>query len=61
MLILLAVDSIPTTPAEGCWEHELFWISKMFVSEPLQKSDWSHWTPPQSFTTSKPSVGRVSM
>jgi hypothetical protein len=50
-----AVNSIPTSPAEGCWEHELFWVSKMFVSEPLQKSDW---TPPEIFTRAKPSVGR---
>ncbi|KAH6850423.1 hypothetical protein B0I37DRAFT_390553 [Chaetomium sp. MPI-CAGE-AT-0009] len=46
---------IPTTPAGGCWEHELFWVSKMFVSDSSPKSDW---TPPEAFTQTKPSVGR---
>ncbi|KAL2261678.1 hypothetical protein VTK26DRAFT_3640 [Humicola hyalothermophila] len=52
------LDSIPRTPSEGCWEHELFWVSKMFVSEPAQKPGW---TPPETFTKAKPSVGRVPM
>ncbi|KAK3297180.1 uncharacterized protein B0H64DRAFT_320431 [Chaetomium fimeti] len=49
------LPSIPTTPAGGCWEHELFWVSKMFVSGPSSKADW---TPPEIFTRAKPSVGR---
>jgi len=49
------LPSIPTTPAEGCWEDELFWISKMFVSE---LSPQGVWMPPEIFTRSKPSVGR---
>lgn len=36
---------IPTNPAEGCWEHELFWVSKMFFSEPTG----GLWTPPETF------------
>ncbi|KAK4100174.1 hypothetical protein N658DRAFT_428222, partial [Parathielavia hyrcaniae] len=47
---------IPATPEEGCWEHELFWVSKMFVSEPSRKA---HWTPPEMFTLVNPSVGRI--
>lgn len=52
--------SIPSTPAEGCWEHELFWVSKMFVSESSRTPDGkgSYWTPPETFTREKPSVGR---
>ncbi|AEO63172.1 uncharacterized protein THITE_2108074 [Thermothielavioides terrestris NRRL 8126] len=46
---------IPTTPAEGCWEHELFWVSRMFVSELSPKTGWM---PPEAFTRDKPSVGR---
>ncbi len=49
------VPSIPTTPAEGCWEHELFWISKMFLSE---SSPTTYWTPPEIFSRDKPSIGR---
>ncbi|KAL2134561.1 hypothetical protein VTI74DRAFT_11455 [Chaetomium olivicolor] len=49
------LGAIPKTPAEGCWEHELFWVSKMFASDPSRKTDWS---PPESFTRAKPSVGR---
>ncbi|KAL2016172.1 hypothetical protein VTK56DRAFT_4112 [Thermocarpiscus australiensis] len=49
------LDSIPKTPAEGCWEHELFWISHMFLSEQSRTSDWN---PPETFTRDKPSVGR---
>ncbi|KAK4040204.1 hypothetical protein C8A01DRAFT_46441 [Parachaetomium inaequale] len=49
------LPDIPATPAEGCWEHELFWVSKMFVSESSPKTDW---TPPEMFTGAKPSVGR---
>ncbi|KAK3906363.1 hypothetical protein C8A05DRAFT_40787 [Staphylotrichum tortipilum] len=49
------LPSIPATPAEGCWEHELFWVSRMFLSEPSREADW---TPPEIFTRDKPSVGR---
>jgi hypothetical protein len=52
---LTPVASIPTTPEKGCWEHELFWVSKMFVSEPSRGVDW---TAPEIFTQAKPSVGR---
>lgn len=50
-----SVPLIPATPAEGCWEHELFWVSKMFISQPSPKVDW---TPPEIFSRAKPSVGR---
>ncbi|KAH6611671.1 hypothetical protein B0J18DRAFT_84531, partial [Chaetomium sp. MPI-SDFR-AT-0129] len=48
------LPSIPTTPIEGCWEHELFWVSKMFMSTPSLGVDWN---PPETFTVAKPSVG----
>ncbi|GAB1314809.1 Zn(2)-C6 fungal-type domain-containing protein [Madurella fahalii] len=51
-------DSIPKIPAEGCWEHELFWISQMFVSQPSRTADW---TPPETFSQAKPSVGREAV
>ncbi|KAH6626748.1 hypothetical protein B0J18DRAFT_364509 [Chaetomium sp. MPI-SDFR-AT-0129] len=51
---ITAVPSIPTTPIEGCWEHELFWVSKMFMSTPSLGVDWN---PPETFTVAKPSVG----
>ncbi|KAL2195125.1 hypothetical protein P885DRAFT_41236 [Corynascus similis CBS 632.67] len=46
---------IPTTPDTGCWENELYWISKMFVSD---TSEVGYWKPPEIFTRAKPSVGR---
>lgn len=46
--------SIPSTPQEGCWEHELYWISLMFVSEPSMTNSWK---PPVVFSTVNPSVG----
>jgi hypothetical protein len=49
------VPTIPSTPVAGCWEHELFWVSKMFVSEQPKAAEWA---PPEMFSTSKPSVGR---
>ncbi|KXX81455.1 hypothetical protein MMYC01_201763 [Madurella mycetomatis] len=52
------LDSIPKTPAEGCWEHELFWVSQMFISQPSRTADW---TPPETFTQAKPSVGREAV
>ncbi|KAL1837019.1 hypothetical protein VTJ49DRAFT_4388 [Mycothermus thermophilus] len=45
---------IPTTPAQGCWEHELFWVSKMFTSKPGKRG----WSAPEIFTRANPSVGR---
>ncbi|KAK0636402.1 hypothetical protein B0T17DRAFT_482682 [Bombardia bombarda] len=51
----IIVDSIPKTGSDGAWEHELFWISKMFELVPSKDSMWS---PPEAFTTTKPSVGR---
>jgi len=30
----ITVDTIPTTPEEGCWEHPLYFVSHMF-------SEWS--------------------
>ncbi|KAL2268902.1 hypothetical protein VTJ83DRAFT_3748 [Remersonia thermophila] len=44
---------IPATPAQGCWEHELFWVSRMFTS----KSGKRGWSAPETFTRAKPSVG----
>ncbi|EAA29302.2 hypothetical protein GE21DRAFT_6913 [Neurospora crassa] len=49
------LDSIPKTPAQGCWEHELYWVSRMFDSTATRESPWS---PPETFTRAKPSVGR---
>lgn len=49
------LDSIPKTPAQGCWEHELYWVSRMFDSTSTRESQWS---PPETFTRAKPSVGR---
>ncbi|KAK1779896.1 hypothetical protein QBC45DRAFT_450573 [Copromyces sp. CBS 386.78] len=49
------LDSIPKTPAQGCWEHELYWVSRMFDSTSTRDSQWS---PPETFTRAKPSVGR---
>lgn len=54
-LTIVTALSIPSTPIEGCGEHELFWVSKIFLSEPLPGSDWA---PPEGFTRHKPSVGR---
>ncbi|KAK4203054.1 hypothetical protein QBC40DRAFT_31554 [Triangularia verruculosa] len=48
------LSSIPTTPEEGCWEHELYWISLMFVTEPSMTSSWK---PPAVFSVASPSVG----
>ncbi|KAK0735391.1 hypothetical protein B0T21DRAFT_384256 [Apiosordaria backusii] len=48
------LSSIPTTPQEGCWEHELYWVSLMFVSEPLMINTWKI---PVIFSTVTPSVG----
>jgi len=49
------LDSIPKTPAQGCWEHELYWVSRMFDSTSTRESQWS---PPETFTRAKPSIGR---
>ncbi|KAK3326209.1 hypothetical protein B0H66DRAFT_470424 [Apodospora peruviana] len=49
--------TIPKTPADGCWEDELFWISHMFESAPSKDKE-TNWDPPESFTRAKPSVGR---
>ncbi|KAL2175171.1 uncharacterized protein P884DRAFT_206842 [Thermothelomyces heterothallicus CBS 202.75] len=46
---------IPTTPDQGCWENELFWISKMFVTD---QSSEGYWKPPEIFSCARPSVGR---
>ncbi|KAK4181520.1 hypothetical protein QBC36DRAFT_306309 [Triangularia setosa] len=48
------MNSIPATPQEGCWEHELYWISLMFVSEPSMTSSWK---PPVIFSVVNPRVG----
>jgi len=48
-------SGIPQTPHDGCWEDNLFWISRMFISAPSQGSTWS---PPEKFDRCKPSVGR---
>ncbi|KAM7203047.1 hypothetical protein V8F33_002395 [Rhypophila sp. PSN 637] len=48
--------SIPTSPSEGCWEHELFWVSHLFGSPPSKDQNW---TPPEGFSRAKPSVGRI--
>lgn len=52
------VPFIPTSPSQGCWEHELYWVSKMFTSKPGAKPGWS---PPETFTRMKPSVGLESI
>ena len=31
-----AAQHIPKTSAEGCWEHELFFVNRMFMH------DWLH-------------------
>jgi len=46
---------IPQTPSEGCWEDSMFWISQMLTSS--SKSSHS-WTPPETFSCQRPSVGR---
>ncbi|KAK0754880.1 hypothetical protein B0T18DRAFT_47805 [Schizothecium vesticola] len=48
-------DGIPPTPPDGCWEDNLFWISRMFMSAP---SGGDAWSPPERFDRRKPSVGR---
>ncbi|KAK3685373.1 hypothetical protein B0T22DRAFT_215678 [Podospora appendiculata] len=45
---------IPTTPERGCWEHELFWTSRMFEAPPTEGT----WAPPETFSTTTPSIGR---
>ncbi|KAM7184749.1 hypothetical protein V8F20_012082 [Naviculisporaceae sp. PSN 640] len=49
-----SAGSIPATPDQGCWEHELFWISHLFGSP---ASNDKNWVPPEGFTRAKPSVG----
>ncbi|KAK3328038.1 hypothetical protein B0T19DRAFT_181411 [Cercophora scortea] len=49
-----SMRKIPTTPERGCWEHELFWVSRMFEAPPTQGT----WAPPMTFSTTTPSIGR---
>lgn len=49
-------DGIPQAPLDGCWENNLFWISRMFMSAP---SGGNAWSPPERFDRCKPSVGRI--
>ncbi|KAK3935865.1 hypothetical protein QBC46DRAFT_270825 [Diplogelasinospora grovesii] len=48
------MEAIPKEPRAGCWEDELCWIARMFDTVGLEEK----WSPPESFTTAKPSVGR---
>lgn len=52
---LILGDRIPQTPSDGCWEDNMFWISRMFMSAPSGENAWS---PPERFDRRKPSVGR---
>lgn len=52
----LELDNIPKTPSEGCWESSLFWVCQMFTCTAESKYKWS---PPEMFSTVKPSVGNV--
>ncbi|KAK4162805.1 hypothetical protein QBC43DRAFT_73377 [Cladorrhinum sp. PSN259] len=48
--------SIPKTPLDGFWEHDVAWTSLMFSRATTKENQW---TPPPIFGQERPSVGRI--
>ncbi|KAK3366145.1 hypothetical protein B0T24DRAFT_536019 [Lasiosphaeria ovina] len=49
------MGTFPETPSAGCWENELFWVSRLLTPVPPEDDLW---TPPVIFDRTRPEVGR---